>query len=250
MIHLLFTLIVAEMGVILLLLFRTPLRKLVIMGLDRMKRGRGPVIVTTVGGTILVLLISTVSNVINVRQREEEPGSINPTDQILFVRSLLDASLMGFRKGGWWFDEFGMWLEGDGRGWGMGWRQMCCQVVAAVVVGFILFLGLMMDRLHHYIRELRLLRKTMEAAKKQNRSFDDAKSGNVEEQVAALKSQIKTLESECAAKTDEAKAEQSKAEALKKQSEGLLLEYDRVLEDNQHLRSQLQELSSDGKKNM
>ncbi|XP_074276201.1 uncharacterized protein LOC141599954 [Silene latifolia] len=209
MIHLLFTLIVAEMGVILLLLFRTPLRKLVIMGLDRMKRGRGPVIVTTVAGTILVLLVSTVSNVINIRQREEEPGSINPTDQILFVRSLLDASLMGF----------------------------------------ILFLGLMMDRLHHYIRELRLLRKTMEAAKKQNRSFDDVKSGNVEEQVAALKSQIKTLESECAAKTDEAKAEQSKAEALKKQSEGLLLEYDRVLEDNQHLRSQLQELSSDGKKN-
>ncbi|KAL9244385.1 hypothetical protein vseg_018165 [Gypsophila vaccaria] len=215
MIHLLFTLIIGEMGVILLLLFRTPLRKLVIMGLDRMKRGRGPVIVTTVAATLSVLLVTTLSNVVNFSQCEDEPGvSINPTDQILFVRSLLDASLMGF----------------------------------------ILFLGLMMDRLHHYIRELRLLRKTMEAAKKQNRSFDDAKNGNdgrkvVEEEIAALKSNIMTLESQCAAKSDEIKAEQSKAEALKKQSEGLLLEYDRVLEDNQHLRSQLQELNSDGKKN-
>ncbi|CAO2814388.1 unnamed protein product [Amaranthus hypochondriacus] len=205
------------MAVILLLLFRTPLRKLVIMGLDRMKRGRGPVVITTVGGTVLVLLASTVSNIISIQQREIEPGTINPTDQILFTRALLDASLMGF----------------------------------------ILFLGLMMDRLHHYIRELRLLRKTMEAVKKQNRSFDDAKNGSSEElkamedEVATLKSRIKTLESECAAKTDEVKAAESKSEALKKQSEGLLLEYDRLLEDNQSLRSQLQEIGhSDGKKNM
>lgn len=119
----------------------------------------------------------------------------------------------------------------------------------------------MMDRLHHYIRELRLLRKTMEAVKKQNRSFDDAKNGSpeerkaIEEEVATLKSRIKVLESECAAKIDEVKSAESKTEALKKQSEGLLLEYDRLLEDNQSLRSQLQEIdhslaSSDGKKNM
>ena len=84
-----------EMAGILLLLFRTPLRKLVIMGLDRMKRGRGPVVITTVGGTVLVLLASTVSNIISIQQREIEPGTINPTDQILFTRALLDASLMG-----------------------------------------------------------------------------------------------------------------------------------------------------------
>jgi len=214
MFHILFALIISEMAVIMLLLFRTPLRKLVIMGLDRLKRGRGPVVVTTIAGTILVLLVSTISSVVSIREREDEPGSINPTDQILFIRSLLDASLMGF----------------------------------------ILFLGLMMDRLHHYIRELRLLRKTMEAAKKQNRSFDDTKNSNADlkamEEVAALKSKIKNLELECAAKTEEAKSAQSKAEALKKQSEGLLLEYDRVLEDNQNLHSQLQELNSGGKKTM
>ncbi|KNA24722.1 hypothetical protein SOVF_013110 [Spinacia oleracea] len=209
------------MAVILLLLFRTPLRKLVIMGLDRMKRGRGPVVITTVGGTILVLLVSSVSNILTFQQREIEPGTINPTDQVLFTRNLLDTSLMGF----------------------------------------ILFLGLMMDRLHHYIRELRLLRKTMEAVKKQSRSFDDAKNGSsedhkaMEEEVATLKSRIKVLESECTAQTDEVKSAESKSEALKKQSEGLLLEYDRLLEDNQSLRSQLQEIGqgladSDGKKSM
>ncbi|KAL2938091.1 B-cell receptor-associated protein 31 [Bienertia sinuspersici] len=115
----------------------------------------------------------------------------------------------------------------------------------------------MMDRLHHYIRELRLLRKTMEAVKKQNRSFDDGKNGSseerkaVEEEIATLKSRIQSLESECAAKTDEMNAAESKSEALKKQSEGLLLEYDRLLEDNQSLRSQLHEIANtDGKKSM
>lgn len=95
MIHLLFSVIFMEMAVILLLLFRTPLRKLVILGLDRMKRGRGPIVITTVGGTILVLLVTTISTIVNIQQRDIEPGTINPTDQILFTRSLLDASLMG-----------------------------------------------------------------------------------------------------------------------------------------------------------
>ncbi|GMH12043.1 hypothetical protein Nepgr_013884 [Nepenthes gracilis] len=193
------------MAVIILLLFKTPLRKLVIMALDRMKRGKGPVMVKTVAGTVFVVLMSSVYNIIDITNREVDPGSINPTDQVLMARNLLDASLMGF----------------------------------------ILFLGLMIDRLHHYIRELRLLRKTMEAAKKQSRSFDDGKNGNsgdlqaMGEELTTLKTKIKNLESECAAKADKAKAAESNAEAMRKQSEGLLLEYDRLLEDNQNLRNQL-----------
>ncbi|XP_074303487.1 uncharacterized protein LOC141637959 [Silene latifolia] len=208
MIHLLFATIMAEILVIVLLLFRTPFRKLIIMGLDHMKRGKGPVIVTTVAGTILVLFASTVSTVVTLRRRDEDPAAINPTDQLLFVRTLLDASLLGF----------------------------------------ILFLGLLMDRLHNYIRELRLLRKTIEAAKKQKRSFDDAKNEKLkaaEKEINSLKSKISSLETECVAKKEEAKTSQSKADALKKQSEGLLLEYDRLLEDNQNIRSQLEELNSD-----
>jgi len=126
--------------------------------------------------------------------------------------------------------------------------------------GFILFLGLMMDRLHHYIRELRMLRKAMEVGKKQARSFDDARNGNPEElkamedEIAQLKSRVKTLESETAAKDDEVKTAKATSEALQKQSENLLKEYDRLLEDNQNLRNLLQELeqslNSNGKKSM
>ena len=95
MIHLLYSVIFSEMFVILLLLFKTPFRKFVLMGLDRMKRGRGPVVVTTVAGTVFVVFASTISGVIEFSRREVEPGTINPTDQVLLARNLLDASLMG-----------------------------------------------------------------------------------------------------------------------------------------------------------
>ena len=114
--------------------------------------------------------------------------------------------------------------------------------------GFILFLALMIDRLHHYIRELRLRRKGMEAIKKQNRGFEDGKTSSsaeiksIEEEKAVLGVKLKQLESEIETKTKEAKAAETNAEALRKQSVGFLLEYDRLLEENQNLRNQLQSL--------
>ncbi|KAK9284959.1 hypothetical protein L1049_024889 [Liquidambar formosana] len=220
MIQLLFTVIFAEMFLILTLLFKTPLRKLVIVSLDRLKRGRGPVMVTTVAGTLFVVLASSVYSMVKIQNRTAESGPMNPTDQVLMAKHTLEASLMGF----------------------------------------VLFLSLMIDRLHHYIRELRMLRKTMEAAKKQNRAFEESKNGNAEEvkalgeKISTLKTKIKKLETECEAKAQEAKAAQANAEALKKQSEGFLLEYDRLLEENQNLRNQLESidhsLSHSDEKNM
>lgn len=127
--------------------------------------------------------------------------------------------------------------------------------------GFVLFLALMIDRLHHYIRELRVLRKTMEAAKKQSRGFEEGKNGSAEEhkalmeEIAALKPKVKKLESECEVKGSRVKDLEAEVEALKKQSEGLLLEYGRLLEDNQSLRSQLEGIDQssshlDNKKSM
>ncbi|GAB2285266.1 hypothetical protein Dimus_019720 [Dionaea muscipula] len=206
MMRLLFPVIFVEMVVILLLLFKTPLRKLVTMGLDRLKRGHGPVMVKTVVGTVLVVFTSTVYGIISITGREVDPGAINPTDQVLMARNLLDASLMGF----------------------------------------MLFLGLMIDRLHHYVRELRLLRKAMEATKKMSQSSDDGRNANPEEfkamgeEITILRSKIKNRESEYAARADEAKAAEAKVEAMKKQSEGLFLEYDKLMEDNKNLRNQLQ----------
>jgi len=209
MIQLLYAVILAELVLILSLLFKNPLRKLVVFTLDRLKRGRGPVTVKTIAATVFLVLSSSVYSMVKIQNRSAEAGALNPTDQVLMARHLLEASLMGF----------------------------------------LLFLALMIDRLHHYIRELRLLRKAMEAAKKQSRSYEDMKNGSsgeakaLAEEVAALKAKIQKLESDCEAKEKEAKAAEVEVSALHKQSEGLLLEYDRLLEDNQSLRSQLESMN-------
>ncbi|KAL6567511.1 hypothetical protein OROGR_001179 [Orobanche gracilis] len=208
MIKLLFTLIFAEMTLIVVFVFKTPLRKLVIMGLDRVKRGRGPIVVKTVGGTVFMLMLATVYNVVAIQSRWTLDGEVNQTDQILLAKHLLEASLMGFS----------------------------------------LFLALMIDRLHYYIRELRLRRKSMEAVKKQNRAFEDGRPAvseeikALEEETGKLRGRIKRLETDLEEKTKEANSSEINAIALKKQSEGFLLEYDRLLEENQNLRSQLQSI--------
>ncbi|KAF5728576.1 B-cell receptor-associated 31-like [Tripterygium wilfordii] len=209
MIQLLFTVIFSEMVLVLLLLFKTPLRKLAIMGLDRSKRGRGPVVVTTVAGTVSVVLMSSVYSMVKIQERWIDEGSIsNPTDQVLMAKHQLEATLMGS----------------------------------------ILFLALMVDRLHHYIRELHIRRKSMEAIKKQARGFEDGKSISSEEmkvlgeERTAMQEKLKNLESELETKTREVNAAEANQVALRNQSEGFLLEHDRLLSENQQLRSQLQSL--------
>lgn len=95
MIQLLYTVIFAEMALILTFLFKTPLRKLVIMTLDRVKRGRGPVMVKTIAGTVFIVLLSSVYSMIKIQNRMLEAGAPNPTDQVLMSRHMLEASLMG-----------------------------------------------------------------------------------------------------------------------------------------------------------
>lgn len=95
MIHLLYTVIFTEMALILAFLFKTPLRKLVIMALDKVKRGRGPVMVKTVAGTVFFVLLSSVYSIVNIQNRTIETGALNPTDQVLMSKHMLEASLMG-----------------------------------------------------------------------------------------------------------------------------------------------------------
>ncbi|GFS31946.1 B-cell receptor-associated 31-like protein [Actinidia rufa] len=93
MIQLLFTAIFGEMAVILILLFKTPLRKLVIMALDRLKRGTGPLVVKTVAAVVFVMMLITVYSIREIQSRPID--SLNPTDQILLSGHMLEASLMG-----------------------------------------------------------------------------------------------------------------------------------------------------------
>ncbi|XP_072966186.1 uncharacterized protein [Typha angustifolia] len=220
MIQLLFTILAAEVGIVVILLFKTPLRKLAILALDRLKRGRGPVMMRTIAGTVFVVLSSSIYSMAKIRNRSSEVGQLTPTDQVLMSRHLLEASLMGYS----------------------------------------LFLSLIIDRLHHYIRELRIQKKSMEAVMKQNRILEEAKSSGSEEmksrekEIASLNEQIKQLKSVSQTKAEEVKVAEANALALRKQSEGLLLEYDRLLEENQDLKSQLQSIDlgishSDSKKN-
>ncbi|KAJ3700886.1 hypothetical protein LUZ61_004591 [Rhynchospora tenuis] len=216
MIQLLFSVLGLEVALVLVLLFKTPLRKVAILGLDRLKRGRGPVMVKTVAATVMVVLGSSGYSIFKIHNRSNELGQLTPTDQVLASRHLLEASLMGYS----------------------------------------LFLALVIDRLHHYIRELRSLRKSMEVATKLNRAMEEAKSGSSESQekeLTGLKEEIEKLKSQLHTKEEEVKSTEASNLALRKQSEGLLLEYDRLLEDNQHLRSQLQSIDlklshSDGNK--
>ena len=101
MIQLFFTVLAAEAAVASTLLFKTPLRKLAVLALDRLKRGRGPVMVRTVAATVLVVLASSLHSMAQIRGHAEGEldgagvVGLTPTDQILFARHLLEASLMG-----------------------------------------------------------------------------------------------------------------------------------------------------------
>lgn len=208
--HLLFAVVLAEVAVILALSFKTPIRKLLIMSLDRAKRGRGPVVVQTVSATVCVVLVASVYGMMEIQRRWIEEGAVNPTDEVIMSKHLLESTLMG---------------------------------------GF-LFLGLMIDRLHHYMRELRMRRKTMEVIKKEGsvlegekaRASDEVKS--LKQEITSLQERQKQLESEIQARSKEIRTEETSGIALQKQSEGFLIEFNRLSEENQDLRNQLHTVDS------
>ncbi|KAL6495102.1 hypothetical protein OROGR_030784 [Orobanche gracilis] len=143
MIQPLYALVLGEVAVILILLFRTPLRKPLLILLDRLKQGRGPVVASTAGGTLFVIMVSLLYNITTIQNRSVESGGVNPTDQVLLANQLLEASLLGFA----------------------------------------LFMALIIDRIHYYIKEVRMLRNHLAAVKTSEdvRSKEKGKSKAVEE---------------------------------------------------------------------
>ncbi|CAJ1971420.1 unnamed protein product [Sphenostylis stenocarpa] len=84
---------------------------------------------------MLVVFTSTVYTITEIQKRIKDAGIVNSTDEVVVAQRLLEASILGFS----------------------------------------LFLGLVIDRQHYYIREINLLRRSFETARKQNLGTDSSK---------------------------------------------------------------------------
>ncbi|KAF7831346.1 putative B-cell receptor-associated protein 29/31 [Senna tora] len=141
MIQVLSALVVAEMAFVVTLSFASPIRRAAVKGLDLLKQGKGPLVTKTVAATLLVVFGSTIYTLTNLQKRVRDTGIVNATDEVLMLQRFLEASLMGFS----------------------------------------LFLGLVIDRLHYYIREINIQRKAMEMAKVLNQNHEPPRSRRTEE---------------------------------------------------------------------
>ncbi|KAI3461853.1 hypothetical protein Pfo_018516 [Paulownia fortunei] len=210
MIPLFFLVVCAEGLVAFLLLVKIgPLRELVLKGLDEVKTRRATVL--TIAGTIFVILLSNLFSILKIQNKGAKHGAMTPMDQVLWRTNLLEATLMGFS----------------------------------------LFLGFLIDRMHHYMRKLIKLRSStgvskqeferVEREKLQLKEKEEKAAGEVkrlQKEVSGLTENLKKLKLESAEKDKQVETAEAHVTALQKQAADLLLEYDRLLEDNQNLQNQ------------
>ncbi|PPS00989.1 hypothetical protein GOBAR_AA19667 [Gossypium barbadense] len=188
-----------------------PLRELVIKSIDQLKMGKGPATVKTIAGTMSVILLSSLMSIVKIQNKGAKLGTMSPMDQVLWRTHLLEASL----------------------------------------IGFTLFLGFIIDRMHHYIKKLIGLRSRVGSSKEeaeriekeriQLKEKDDKASKEIKllkEEISTLSENLKKLKSESEEKDKKIETAEAHVASLQKQSADLLLEYDRLLEDNQNLQNQ------------
>ncbi|XP_004491710.1 uncharacterized protein [Cicer arietinum] len=212
MIQLLFLVLFAEGAMAFLLLVKIgPLRDLVMKSLDQLKMGKGPATVKTIAGTMSVILLSSFMSIVKIQNKGAKLGTMSPMDQVLWRTHLLEASL----------------------------------------IGFTLFLGFLIDRMHHYLQKLINLRSNMGASKeevenlkKETMEFKE-KEEKASKEIKQLKKELSTLSEglkkakmESEEKDKRVETAESHVASLQKQAADLLLEYDRLLEDNQNLQAQ------------
>ncbi|RID76484.1 hypothetical protein BRARA_B03453 [Brassica rapa] len=213
MIQLLFLILFVEGAITFLLLIKIgPLRELVIKSLDQMKMGKGPATVKTIAGTMAVILFSNLMSIVKIQNKGAKLGTMSPMDQVLWRTHLLEASLMGV----------------------------------------VLFLGFVIDRMHHYMRKLislrgnvgssreeleQLQKERTELKEKEEKASKEVKQ--LQEKLSSMSERLKKAEMECKEKEKKLEAAETHVAALQKQSAELLLEYDSLLEDNQKLQSQI-----------
>ncbi|EOX93880.1 hypothetical protein QUC31_004330 [Theobroma cacao] len=213
MIQLLFLVLFAEGVMAFLLLVKIgPLRELVIKSLDQLKMGKGPATMKTIAGTMSVILLSSLMSIVKIQNKGAKLGTMSPMDQVLWRTHLLEASLMGFT----------------------------------------LFLGFIIDRMHHYLRKLIGLRSKVGSSKEEVERLqkerielkekDDKASKEIKllkEEISTLSENLKKLKLESEEKDKKIETAEAHVASLQKQAADLLLEYDRLLEDNQNLQIKL-----------
>ncbi|KAL2944671.1 Rho guanine nucleotide exchange factor 1 [Bienertia sinuspersici] len=94
LLYMLYPIILVEILLIIILLFRNPLRKILLKGLSKLKLGRGPVVAQTLSTTLVVLFLSSLYGLFNVHKRLTESG-FTPIEQVLMVHQLLETTLLG-----------------------------------------------------------------------------------------------------------------------------------------------------------
>lgn len=212
MIQLLFLVIFVEGVMAFLLLVKIgPLRDLVIKSLDQLKMGKGPATVKTIAGTMSVILLSSLMSIVKIQNKGAKLGTMSPMDQVLWRTHLLEASLMGFT----------------------------------------LFLGFLIDRIHHYLQKLIYLRSNAGASKeeleslkkdtiqlKEKKEKTSKELKQLKEELALMSESLKKTKLESEEKDKKVETAEAHVASLQKQAADLLLEYDRLLEENQNLQAQ------------
>ncbi|KAL0927943.1 hypothetical protein M5K25_002170 [Dendrobium thyrsiflorum] len=212
MIQVLFLVLFAEGAVAFLLMLKIgPLRELVMKTLDQLKTGKGPATMKTLACTLAVIFLSSIVNILNIQKRGLKLGTVTPMDQVLWRTHVLEASL----------------------------------------TGYILFLAFVIDRLHHYLCKLTNLKKTVISSRdeveelqkeqlrfkeKEIKSSDEIRK--LKDEISVLNEKLQKLKSDSDEQEKRAISAEAHVSALQKQCEELLLEYDRLLEDNQILQAQ------------
>ncbi|KAL0699343.1 hypothetical protein Bca4012_055465 [Brassica carinata] len=211
MIQLLFLVLFLESAIAFLLLVKIgPLRELVIKSLDQLKLGKVPATLKTIAGTMSVILCSNLMNIIKIQNKGAKLGTMSPMDQVLWRTHLLEASLLGV----------------------------------------VLFLGFVIDKTHHYLGKLITLRSNVGSSKgeleqlrkertelKEKEEETSKEIKQLKEKLSCVSENLKRVEKEAIEKETKLKTAEAHVTSLQKQASELLLEYDRLLEDNQTLQN-------------
>ncbi|CAA0834209.1 B-cell receptor-associated protein 31-like [Striga hermonthica] len=166
--------------------------------------------VLTIAGTIFVILLSNLISILKIQNKGAKHGTMTPMDQVMWRTNLLEATLMGF--------------------------SLC--------------LGFLIERIHHYMQKLikirsnrgvskqeygRLEKEKMELKEMEEKAAAEIK--RLRKELSSVTENLNKLKVELAEKEKQVETAEAHVVALQKQAEDLLLEYDRLLEDNQNLQN-------------